>query len=103
MKTKKYKLEKLREIPIMDIVEKLELEGCSNPELFRCPREENHTNGDARASLKVYKETNTFWCYPCGEGGSTVDLVMFSEQVDFKEACHILQVLFIDLGRAQNG
>lgn len=41
-------------------------------------------------SLKVYKKTNSWYCFSCMRGGTVVDLIMKKNNCDFIEAIKIL-------------
>lgn len=43
-------------------------------------------SGDRTASLKVYPEQNSWYCYGCQRSGSVIDFVMGMEMVGFAEA-----------------
>jgi len=46
---------------------------------------------DDSPSLVVYHETNSFYCFGCNEGGSTIDFIMKHNKIGFKEAIQELQ------------
>lgn len=41
-------------------------------------------------SLKLYPESQSWYCFGCGEGGSIIDFVMKLYDLDFKAACQRL-------------
>lgn len=43
-------------------------------------------HNDKEPSLKLHTETNTWWCYACGEGYTPVDFVMKKENISALEA-----------------
>ena len=45
---------------------------------------------DGSASLKIYPQTNTWYCFGCNQGSSTVDFVMKLNKCTFKEAVKYL-------------
>lgn len=53
--------------------------------LGKCP-----FHPDKTASLTIYVEQNTWWCYGCSEGGSSVDYVMKSNKLNFIESVKYL-------------
>jgi hypothetical protein len=58
----------------------------ANPRrLVKCPIHEDKT-----PSLKMYLDTNSFFCFGCRKGGSPVNLVMLVENLTFKEAVNRL-------------
>ena len=79
----KYELQKLRELPIEGVAERLGLRVVRHKCL--CPFHDDH---HASLSFKVSK--NTFRCFVCGASGGTIDLVMKYLNKDFKEACRWL-------------
>ena len=82
----KFELQKLRDLPIEGVAERLGLQVSHHKCL--CPFHDDH---HASMSFKVSK--NTFRCFVCGASGGTIDLVMKYLHVDFKEACRWLQTL----------
>ena len=79
----KYELQKLRDLPIEEVAERLGLRVVRHKAL--CPFHDDH---HASLSFKVSK--NTFRCFVCGASGGTIDLVMKYLNKDFKEACRWL-------------
>ena len=79
----KYELQKLRDLPIEGVAERLGLRVTRHKAL--CPFHDDH---HASMSFKVSK--NTFRCFVCGASGGTIDLVMRHLHMDFKAACRWL-------------
>ena len=79
----KFELQKLRDLPIEGVAERLGLRVVRHKCL--CPFHDDH---HASLSFKVSK--NTFRCFVCGASGGTIDLVMKYLNKDFKEACRWL-------------
>ena len=79
----KYELQKLRDLPIEEVAERLGLRVVRHKAV--CPFHDDH---HASLSFKVSK--NTFRCFVCGAHGGTIDLVMKYLNKDFKEACRWL-------------
>jgi hypothetical protein len=79
----KYELQKLRDLPIEGVAERLGLRVTRHKAL--CPFHDDH---HASMSFKVNK--NTFRCFVCGASGGTIDLVMRHLHMDFKAACRWL-------------
>ena len=79
----KYELQKLRDLPIEGVAERLGLRVSRHKSL--CPFHDDH---HASMSFKVSK--NTYRCFVCGASGGTIDLVMRHLHVDFREACRWL-------------
>ena len=83
MVMEKYELQKLRDLPIEGVAERLGLRVRMHKAL--CPFHDDH-----HASLSFSVRRNTFRCFVCGASGGTIDLVMRHLHVDFKEACRWL-------------
>ena len=79
----RYELQKLRDLPIEGVAERLGLRVSRHKAL--CPFHNDHTPS---MSFKVNK--NTFRCFVCGASGGTIDLVMKYLNKDFVEACRWL-------------
>ncbi len=79
----KFELQKLRDLPIEGVAERLGLRVVRHKCL--CPFHDDH-----HASLSFSVRRNTFRCFACGAGGGVIDLVMRSLRKDFKEACQWL-------------
>ena len=79
----KFELQKLRDLPIEGVAERLSLHVVHHKCL--CPFHNDH---HASLSFKVSK--NTYRCFVCGESGGPVDLVMKYLRKDFREACRWL-------------
>ncbi len=76
-------LQKLRDLPIEGVAERLGLRVSRHKSL--CPFHDDH---HASMSFKVSK--NTFRCFVCGASGGPIDLVMRHLNFDFKAACRWL-------------
>ena len=79
----KYELQKLRDLPIEGVAERLGLSVSRHKSL--CPFHDDH-----HASLSFNVRKNTYKCFVCGAGGGTIDLVMRYLGKDFREACRWL-------------
>ena len=77
----KYELQKLRELPIEGVAERLGLRVTRGHKSL-CPFHEDHN-----PSLSYHRAKNTYRCFVCGAHGGTIDLVMNYLHMDFKEAC----------------
>lgn len=93
----------LKKIPILDVWYRyigIDLKKQGARLTARCPW---HAGGNERtASLFLFLDLNrnSFKCFSCGVGGSTIDLVMTALGLDFKEACRTLASDFgIEWGR----
>ena len=76
-------LQKLRDLPIEGVAERLGLRVKRHMSL--CPFHDDH---HASLSFKVSK--NTFRCFVCGASGGTIDLVMRHLNKPFPDACRWL-------------
>jgi len=76
-------LQRLRDLPIEEVAERLGLQVTRHKCL--CPFHDDH---HASMSFKVSK--NTFRCFVCGASGGPIDLVMKYLRKDFREACRWL-------------
>ena len=79
----KLELQKLRELPIEGVAERLGLQVTRH--LCLCPFHDDH-----HASLSFSVRRNTFRCFVCGASGGTIDLVMRCLNLGFREACRWL-------------
>ena len=79
----KLELQKLRDLPIEGVAERLGLRVERHKSL--CPFHE-----DRHPSLSYRVSRNTYRCFVCGASGGPIDLVMRHLHVDFKEACRWL-------------
>ena len=79
----RYELQKLRELPIEGVAERLGLKVKTHKAL--CPFHNDH---HASLSFKVSK--NTYRCFVCGASGGPIDLVMRFLNKDFLDACRWL-------------
>ena len=79
----KFELQKLRDLPIEGVAERLGLHVVRHKAL--CPFHDDH---HASMSFKVNK--NAYRCFVCGESGGPIDLVMKYLRKDFREACRWL-------------
>lgn len=53
--------------------------------MINCPVHNENT-----PSCCIYHETNSFYCFGCGAGGSVIDAVMKTEKMSFKDAVNLL-------------
>ena len=79
----KFQLQKLRDLPIEGVAERLGLRVCRHKSL--CPFHDDH-----HASLSFSVSRNTFRCWACGESGNTISLAEKMLGVSFLEACRWL-------------
>ena len=76
----KFELQKLRDLPIEGVAERLGL--SVNRHKCLCPFHDDH-----HASLSFSVKRNSYRCFVCGASGGTIDLTMRYLGKDFKEAC----------------
>ena len=76
-------LQKLRDLPIEGVAERLGLRVRMHKSL--CPFHDDH-----HASLSFSVRRNSYRCFVCGASGGPIDLVMHHLHVDFKAACRWL-------------
>ena len=79
----KYELQKLRDLPIEGVAERLGLRVRMHKAL--CPFHDDH-----HASLSFSLRRNTFRCFVCGAHGGPIDLVMKHLNKPFLDACRWL-------------
>ena len=79
----KYELQKLRDLPIEGVAERLGLRVVRHKAL--CPFHEDH-----HPSLSFSVGRNTYRCFVCGASGGTIDLAMGCLHTGFKDACRWL-------------
>ena len=79
----KFELQKLRDLPIEGVAERLGLQVKMHKAL--CPFHDDH-----HASLSFKVSRNTFRCFVCGASGGTIDLVMKCLNKNFLDACRWL-------------
>jgi hypothetical protein len=82
------KLERARNYPILEVARtRLQLKKSGTRFLALCP-----FHNEKHPSFVVFPETNTFYCFGCGEHGDVIKLTMGIEGVDFKQAVQILSI-----------
>ena len=81
----KYEIQKLRDLPIEGVAERLGLQVVRHKAL--CPFHDDH-----HASLSFSLRRNTFRCFACGAHGGTIDLAMRVLNKPFLEACNWLSL-----------
>ena len=79
----KFELQKLRDLPIEGVAERLGLKVTHYKTL--CP-----FHNDNHPSLSIHVRRNSYKCFVCGAHGGVIDLVMQVLGKDFKEACRWL-------------
>ncbi len=79
----KQQLQKLRDLPIEGVAERLGLRVKMHKSL--CPFHDDH-----HASLSFSQRRNTYRCFACGASGGTIDLAMRLLNKGFVDACRWL-------------
>jgi len=89
---KHYDLRVIKDIPIRDLAEKLGIViiGNHNTGNAKCFNQAGHPKGDRNPSLGFDHKTNRFKCFACNVKGSTIDLVMATQNLSFNDACEWL-------------
>ena len=82
-KMDRIELQKLRDLPIEGVAERLGLQVVRHKAL--CPFPDDH-----HASLSFCVRRNTYHCFACGAHGGVIDLAMNLLHKDFREACRWL-------------
>lgn len=83
-----YDVERLKRIPISDVVSQFDsLRRRGSQLVTLCPLHDDHS-----PSLYLVEKTNQNYChcFACDRGGSTIDYVMWKNGWSFKEACEWL-------------
>jgi hypothetical protein len=75
----KLDFERARAYPIAELVQSFGFEIRQNK--IPCPFHQ-----DPNASLHIYQNTNSFYCFGCNKGGSTIDFMMGMTGCTLKEA-----------------
>ena len=79
----RYEIQKLRDLPIEGVAQRLGLSVARHKAL--CPFHDDH-----HASLSFSVRRNSFRCFVCDASGGTIDLVMRYMNLGFLEACRWL-------------
>ncbi len=96
-------LEEIKSIPIHDVAKWLGITNNGSSKV-KCYNHSAHKNGDQHPSMSLNKGTNRFKCFACHEGGSSIDMVMGAQGVDFNDAVRMLQEEFnININIAEKG
>ena len=87
MKLDNITIQKIRDIPILDVADKLQLKYSSKGSWRKtlCFCHDDHT-----PSMGLNPSRNQWKCFSCGKGGSHIDLVMEHEGLNFSDACEWL-------------
>ena len=87
MKLDNITFQRIRDIPILDVADKLQLKYSSKGSWRKtlCFCHDDHT-----PSMGLNPSRNQWKCFSCGKGGSHIDLVMEYENLSFNDACEWL-------------
>ena len=87
MKLDRTTYDKIRDLPILDVADKLQLKYSSKGSWRKtlCFCHDDHT-----PSIGLNPSRNQWKCFSCGKGGSHIDLVMEHEGLNFSDACEWL-------------
>lgn len=87
MKLDNITIQRIRDIPILEVADKLQLKYSSKGSWRKtlCFCHDDHT-----PSMCLNPSRNQWKCFSCGKGGSHIDLVMEHEGVNFSDACEWL-------------
>ncbi|EAI5592884.1 hypothetical protein B6463_03690 [Campylobacter jejuni] len=86
---KKFNLEALKNIPILEVLSALgskELKG----KFTTCLNYAAHNNNDGKPSMYIYEKSNVCKCFACNLGGNTIEVAKFAFNGDFIKACEFL-------------
>lgn len=83
--TKIIDLEEIKKIPIKQILNNYGIK-ISSANFFKLRDEKT-------ASVKLYEDTNSYYDFGSGQGGSVIDLIMFLEKTTTADAINILKEL----------
>lgn len=87
MKLDNITIQRIRDLPILDVADKLQLKYSSRGSWRKalCFCHDDHT-----PSLGINLSGNKWKCFSCGKGGNHIDLVMEHENLSFNDACEWL-------------
>lgn len=87
MKLDRITYQKLQDLQILDVADKLQLKYSSKGSWRKtlCFCHDDHT-----PSMGLSPSRNQWKCFSCGKGGSHIDLVMEHEGLNFSDACEWL-------------
>ena len=85
-KKKGFDLDRIRAVPVSDIIGTSPSRNSGNRWLYRCPLHNEDT-----ASFTWYVDQNRWHCYGCQQNGDVIALVMLINDCDFVTACRMLE------------
>ena len=81
-----------KQIPILDVARWLGIQ-VNAQNKAQCPNTGGHRRGDQHPSLSFDLKNNKCHCFSCGEGGSTIDIVMLCRGYGEQDAVKAIQEL----------
>lgn len=72
-------VEAAKGVSILSVVSSYDIDVARG--MAKCPFHEDHT-----PSMKIYEQTNSFYCFGCCAGGDVIDFVAKKENMTFREA-----------------
>ena len=88
-------LNAIKAIPINDVLNILtgiDTNKGNNPV---CPLCYSGTKVNMTSAFKVYRKTNSWFCFSCSQGGDVIRLVEKVCNVSFRDACEYLETKFV--------
>ena len=86
-----FDLKKIKGIDVLEVAQRLGLPVTSYKKKIHCITKYHE---DRNPSMGFCKKNNTWKCYSCGASGSTIDLVMQVNNIDFQAACKWLYNMY---------
>jgi hypothetical protein len=77
-------IQRAKEVPIESLLS-IAVRKSGKTFIAKCPLHE-----DRSPSFVVYRESNTFWCFGCQQGGDSIALIRQMEKLSFIEAVKYL-------------
>lgn len=85
-RTDEVPIEYIKAVPFSVILQRYQIE--DSRQMIKCP-----IHGEKTGSMRLYRGSNSFYCFGCGKGGTVIDFVMALEKCDFKQAVLVLKQL----------
>ena len=87
-RTKSFNIEEIKRTPIDDIMPYQPSGFDISRAYYKCPL---HSDGkETKASLVVYKDNNTWYCFGCNAHGDIIEMYQQLHECDFITACRAL-------------
>ena len=81
----------LAKVPVEQVVRRYNSEFNPNSALCTCI---NPSHSDSTPSMKIYKDTNTVYCFGCGFSGNPISIVSKIEGISLIQSMHKLKEWF---------